>query len=304
MDDWIVNGAKIGGIAGVMFAVTGFFYKLFALLGGRVKDLEESETTQNAELRKERDAYKEKCEADREKHKTELDQLRQELEEVKDQRNEILREHDRVLDGFYFAEEHPEQISAILDRVHREKHTKEEKADTGRERSKSMPGLPVPLTLEEITSDVAQREENLVTNLASLNVLLVEDNSADRKHLLRSLRRHHIAHKVVVAETGMGALTLMRSGALERPYITLLDLELPDMSGLDVLEQVREDKKLVDLTIWVLSGSGEEETRTRALELGATGYLIKGEVTEDASATLVNTLRREWARLLKKESAP
>jgi two-component system response regulator len=116
----------------------------------------------------------------------------------------------------------------------------------------------------------------------SAMILLVEDNPDDELLTLRALKKNSIANEVVVARDGEAAVDfLFATGAhvgrdtSEQPQIMLLDLNLPKMSGLDVLRQVRANVHTRHLPVVVLTSSKEDEDIINSYSLGANAYVRK-----------------------------
>jgi len=114
------------------------------------------------------------------------------------------------------------------------------------------------------------------------NILLVEDNSQDEMLMLRALRKVNLANRVEVARDGQQAVDyLFREGEFvgrpgaELPAVVLLDIGLPRLSGLEVLERVRADPRTRLLPIVILTSSDEERDRLRSYECGANSYVRK-----------------------------
>lgn len=113
-------------------------------------------------------------------------------------------------------------------------------------------------------------------------ILLVEDNPDDEELTLRALRKNNIANQVVVAHDGVEALDylhgtgphLARDTRLQ-PHLMLLDLNLPRISGLEVLRRIRAHESTKLLPTVVLSSSNQEEDLIRSYSLGANGYVRK-----------------------------
>jgi two-component system response regulator len=113
-------------------------------------------------------------------------------------------------------------------------------------------------------------------------ILLVEDNADDVELTLRAFRKSKIAHLVVVGRDGVAALDyLFATGAYRArdpaalPQVVLLDLKLPRVDGLQVLERVRANPKTRLLPIVILTSSIEEEDRMSGYSLGANSYIRK-----------------------------
>ena len=112
-------------------------------------------------------------------------------------------------------------------------------------------------------------------------VLLVEDNPNDVELTMAAFQESHLANEVVVATDGAEALDyLFRKGAFAgrlpgNPAVVLLDLKLPKVNGLQVLESVRKEPEMRALPIVVLTSSREEPDLKRCYELGVNAYVVK-----------------------------
>ena len=113
-------------------------------------------------------------------------------------------------------------------------------------------------------------------------ILLVEDNPNDEALTLRALKKANIQNEIVVARDGVEALEyLFGEGAHagrdtdERPQIILLDLKLPKVNGLQVLQRIRSDERTRRLPVVVFTSSGEEEDLIKSYDLGANSYVRK-----------------------------
>lgn len=139
-------------------------------------------------------------------------------------------------------------------------------------------------------------------------ILLVEDNADDEALTLRALKKNNIANEVVVAHDGVEALEwLFGEGAHAgrdtslQPQVVLLDLNMPRLSGLQVLERMRNDPRTRLVPVCVLTSSKEDDDLVRSYALGANSYVRKpvdfGEFIE-----AVKRLGMFW--LLLNETAP
>lgn len=113
-------------------------------------------------------------------------------------------------------------------------------------------------------------------------ILLVEDNPRDEELALLAFEDSHIANEVVVAHDGVEALEyLFGTGkhegrnTREQPQLVLLDLNLPRLSGLEVLERVRADSRTALLPIVILTSSDEERDLMRSYQLRVNSYIRK-----------------------------
>jgi CheY-like chemotaxis protein len=112
-------------------------------------------------------------------------------------------------------------------------------------------------------------------------ILLVEDDPRDVELTLTALAEHHLANEVVVAHDGEEALHfLRRSGPFRlrtpgNPAVVLMDLKLPKLSGVEVLERLREDPQLRAIPVVMLTSSREETDIHRSYDRGANAYVVK-----------------------------
>jgi two-component system response regulator len=113
-------------------------------------------------------------------------------------------------------------------------------------------------------------------------ILLVEDNPDDVELTLRAFRKNNIANNVVVARDGVEALDyLFCQGAFAdrdgkgNPRLILLDLKLPKLDGLQVLERLRADKRTSLIPVVILTSSKEEHDLVSGYKNGANSYVRK-----------------------------
>lgn len=131
-------------------------------------------------------------------------------------------------------------------------------------------------------------------------VLLVEDNADDEALTLRAFRKNNICHKIAVAHDGVEALDyLFATGAYDDrrasslPCLVILDLKLPKVSGLEVLERLRADKRTKLLPIVVLTSSKEDQDLITSYSLGANSYIRK-PIDFTAFTEVVRQLGAYW----------
>ena len=118
--------------------------------------------------------------------------------------------------------------------------------------------------------------------MKSANILLVEDNADEAALALRALKKNNIENKVFVVRDGAEALdflfcanTYAGRDPRDMPRLTLLDLNLPKLDGLEVLRRLRADERTHLLPIVILSSSNEEEQLVEAYKCGANSYVRK-----------------------------
>ena len=131
-------------------------------------------------------------------------------------------------------------------------------------------------------------------------ILLVEDNPDDVALTLRAFKKSKIKNEVVVAQDGVEAVDyLFGTGKFAGrdtralPQVVLLDLKMPRMDGLEVLQKVRADERTKLLPVVVLTTSNEDRDRVESYKLGANSYIRKPvDFTQFAEA--VNQLGLYW----------
>ncbi len=113
-------------------------------------------------------------------------------------------------------------------------------------------------------------------------ILLIEDNPDDEMLTLRALSRNGVRHRIEVVRDGVEALDFLFARGLYAgrvgqtlPTVTLLDLKLPRINGLEVLRQIRDDEHTHNLPVVVLTSSREDEDLIQSYGLGANSYIRK-----------------------------
>src|SRR5260370_3976789 len=127
-------------------------------------------------------------------------------------------------------------------------------------------------------------------------ILLVEDDPKDVELTLTALEEYNLANEVVVARDGEEALDYLhfrgnfmrRAG--ENPAVLLLDLKLPKVDGLEVLQQIKSDEKLKMIPVVVLTSSHEEKDMVASYRLGVNAYVVKPVDFHE----FVNAIRELW----------
>jgi CheY-like chemotaxis protein len=118
-----------------------------------------------------------------------------------------------------------------------------------------------------------------VTTLA--RILIVEDDPNDVELTLTALTDYNLANEVVITRDGQQALDyLYRRGefntrSTDNPAVILLDLKLPKVDGLEVLQQVKSDERLKMIPVVVLTSSNEEKDMMKSYSLGVNAYVVK-----------------------------
>ena len=135
--------------------------------------------------------------------------------------------------------------------------------------------------------------------LRQVEILLVEDSTADAEMTMRTLKRRGIANHVVWVRDGVEALEyLFREGEhLGRdtgdPKLVMLDIKMPRMDGLQVLEKIKKDKRTQRIPVVMMTSSREEFDLLASYTLGVNSYVVK-PVDFDAFATVVSQVGMYW----------
>ena len=132
--------------------------------------------------------------------------------------------------------------------------------------------------------------------------MLVEDNQDDVELTMMAFRRAHISNPVVVAKDGVEALDYLfgrgaeAAPAGEQPVVVLLDLNLPKVNGLEVLERIRADERTKRIPVVILTTSNEHGDMIKAGNLHANSYVRK-PVDFDTFVEAARQLGLYWAVL-------
>ena len=133
-------------------------------------------------------------------------------------------------------------------------------------------------------------------------ILLVEDNPNDVELITGSLKEFNLANTIDVAEDGVEALDYLRyKGKFSHrstgyPAVILLDIKMPRMDGIEVLQAIRKDTELKLIPVVMLTSSQEDKDLIRSYSLGVNAYVVK-PVDFDQFTEAVKTIGMFWAIL-------
>jgi two-component system, response regulator len=115
-----------------------------------------------------------------------------------------------------------------------------------------------------------------------IEILLVEDNSGDSEMTIDALKSNNLANKLLHVRDGAAALDfLFAQGEYEgrdstaKPRLILLDLKMPKVNGIEVLEKIRSDERTKDIPVVVLTSSKEDPDIKKCYALGVNSYVVK-----------------------------
>ncbi|WP_055073819.1 response regulator [Pseudanabaena sp. 'Roaring Creek'] len=125
----------------------------------------------------------------------------------------------------------------------------------------------------------------------AINILIVDDSESDRATYLRYLQLDpELLCNCIEAESLEEGLNLWRS---QKPDIMLIDIRLPDGDGLEFLEIIHQEETGEKTPAIILTGQGDEKLAVRAMKLGASDYLIKGELTAKSLVIVIKQVLRQ-----------
>jgi two-component system response regulator len=136
-----------------------------------------------------------------------------------------------------------------------------------------------------------------------IDILLIEDNVNDAELAIRALRKNNVAKRIVHLKDGEDALDFLFGNGQytgrntdNKPLVILLDLKMPKVSGLEVLEQIKSNKLTKKIPVVMLTSSKEHPDIEKAYLLGANSYIVKPVDFENFSK-VVNDLGIYWLLL-------
>lgn len=130
-----------------------------------------------------------------------------------------------------------------------------------------------------------------------MEILLVEDNFTDAALTIRALERGNVKHRLTLVRDGVEALEFLRRegrfARAPRPDLILLDLNLPRIDGLELLERLKGEEQLSSIPVVIMTGSKDYEDQLRAQHLNVESYVTK-PVDMPQFLRLVKELNRYW----------
>jgi CheY-like chemotaxis protein len=132
-------------------------------------------------------------------------------------------------------------------------------------------------------------------DLQPVQILLVEDNPHDIEITVRALKKGQIRNELLVARDGEQALEMLAAAreAGTLPGLILLDLNLPKVGGIEVLEAIKRDADMRRIPVIVLTTSSREEDVVRTYDLGVNTFITK-PVGFDDFMRVVSTIQEYW----------
>ena len=126
-----------------------------------------------------------------------------------------------------------------------------------------------------------------------VNILLVEDDEVDIMNVQRAFKKNNITNPLYIAHNGLEALDMLRNKIVPVPQIIILDINMPQMNGIEFLQELRNDENLKHLSVFVMTTSNEDSDKLNAYNLNVAGYILKPLSFEKFIAS-VATLNSYW----------
>lgn len=132
-----------------------------------------------------------------------------------------------------------------------------------------------------------------------INILLVEDDEVDVMNVKRAFKKVNITNPLYLASNGLEALAMLRrtdnqySNLPTERRLILLDLNMPKMSGIEFLQELRADPNLCKTPVVVMTTSNQDQDRVQAYNLNVAGYILK-PLTFNKFVDTMATLNKYW----------
>ncbi|MCE0721963.1 MULTISPECIES: response regulator [Legionella] len=132
----------------------------------------------------------------------------------------------------------------------------------------------------------------------SINFMLVDDDEIDIKDIQRTFKKNKINNPLHIATNGVDALNKLLGINGEKkltptPKIIILDINMPKMNGIEFMKNIRTNKKLKSLLVFILTTSNSEKDKIDAYNLNAAGYIVKPfQVSEFME--MISSLHHYW----------
>jgi two-component system, response regulator len=144
-----------------------------------------------------------------------------------------------------------------------------------------------------------------MNNINPIDIMMIEDNPADRELTIRALKKNNLANNLFAVEDGEQALDFMfcRNKYASRdinlpPKVIMLDLKLPKVDGFEVLRVLKNDQRFKAIPVVIVTSSNQDPDIKTAYNLGANSYVIK-PVDFNAFADAVSKLGLYWLLINK-----
>jgi len=125
-------------------------------------------------------------------------------------------------------------------------------------------------------------------------ILLLEDDIVDATAVERILKELNITSPLIHLNNGKEALEYLRNTNNQRPALVLLDLDMPEMNGLDFLKAIKADETLKELPVVVLTTSDDSQDKEESFNYGVAGYIVK-PINYSQFVEVFKTIKLYWS---------
>jgi CheY-like chemotaxis protein len=131
-------------------------------------------------------------------------------------------------------------------------------------------------------------------NYQELTIMIVDDDDVDALGIERALKQLKILNRTIRAKDGQEGLAMLRDGvSVPKPFLILLDINMPRMNGLEMLVELRKDEALANSLVFILTTSRREEDIFIAYKENVTGYIVKSRIADDFTR-VIDMLDHFW----------
>jgi len=134
-------------------------------------------------------------------------------------------------------------------------------------------------------------------NTKPIKILLLEDDDGDAKAVIRAFKKAKVLNPITRAIDGVEGLEILReengNGKFSPPYLLLVDLSMPRMTGIEFIRELRNDPILKKTIVFVLTTSKNEEDKKLAYDLNVAGYIVKETAGRDF-LNLIDLMNTYW----------
>jgi two-component system response regulator len=144
-----------------------------------------------------------------------------------------------------------------------------------------------------------------MTEIKEIQIILIEDSPDDAELTMRSLKKSNVVNDILWLKDGEEALHyLLRKGeyaereVIKKPKLILLDLKLPKVSGIEVLEVIKKNEDLKTIPVVIMTSSRENKDLERCYQLGVNSYVVK-PINFNKFMNLANEVSMYWVMINK-----
>ena len=128
----------------------------------------------------------------------------------------------------------------------------------------------------------------------SVNIVLIDDDDIDALGVARALKKAKANNTLFRARDGVEAISLLNQPeVISKPFLILLDLNMPRMNGIEFLDQIRSDSQLANSVVFIFSTSNEAQDKSAAYKRNVAGYIVKNS-QHDGFYSVIDMLDHYW----------